>query len=90
MNQSLIHPFTGAEIIKANFKGKLKTITKAMVPPGICTVEYKQLETGTQNVQYCSARPKSILPDPIQSETAGEAATMKKIMILYLNLFALF
>jgi hypothetical protein len=39
MNQSLIPPFTGAEIVKANFQGEVKKITKVMVAPGICTFE---------------------------------------------------
>ena len=71
MNQSLIPPFTGAEIVKVNFKGKVKTITKARVAPVICTVEYKKLETCTQNVHCCSARPKPILPDP-KTKQEGE------------------
>ena len=57
MNQLLIPPFTGAEIVKANFKGKLMTITKASVAPSICTVEYKQPETGKQNLQCCLFKP---------------------------------
>jgi hypothetical protein len=63
MNQLLIPSFTGAEIVKANFKGKLMTITKARVAPGICTVEYKQAETCKQNLQCCPVKPKPILAD---------------------------
>ena len=50
MNQSLVPPFTGAEIVKANFKGKAKTIIKARVAPGSCTVQYKQLDPFLSNV----------------------------------------
>jgi hypothetical protein len=39
MNQSLIPPFKGAEIVKANFKGNVETMTKAIEAPGISTVE---------------------------------------------------
>ena len=63
MNLSLIPPFTGAEIVKATLKARLDD-SKARVAPGSCTVEYKQLETCTQNVQCCSAWSKPILPDP--------------------------
>jgi hypothetical protein len=64
MNQSLSLPLTEAKIVNADFKGKVKRITKARVAPGSCTVEYKQLETCKQIIQCCSARPKPILSDP--------------------------
>jgi hypothetical protein len=57
MNQSLNPPFAGEGIVKPNCNWKVKMITKARMAPGSCTVEYKQLETCTTNVQCVQLDP---------------------------------
>ena len=66
-----------------NCNGKFKAKVKMITLPGggcSCTVKYKQLETCTQNVQCCSARPKSILPDP-KTEQEGKVLMLDKLFL---------
>jgi hypothetical protein len=76
MDEPVTHPSIYRSLnCKSNFKGK--AYNQARVAPVSCTFKYKQLETCIQNVHYCSARPKPILPDP-KTKQEGKVEMLDK------------